>query len=551
MRSNHPVVLCCLVSVLALLLLISCSDLLKSEDEDDTTHVLVDAESGGSVSSPDGLLSLTIPPNALNEDTYIDIGVVDPSDYPDEIAGAELAGKVYSLGPDGLALNSPAAVEIEMTEDELDSDVANDEYRVVGGALLSSDGTLEPMDTSTVRYDLEDTILFTGELSHFSYIVRFLRIRSYNPSKSHGRVRISTDLGPHKTAVGLEWPSHVGCMNSTDLELFVDIKNSATSPLDWTGVFTSFDVAPQGFDFKIIGPKWSCEDIGKGRNAVAVYVTPLDGEIETGAHGVYIPQNVECIESVAQATNCGDDRLKFVCQHFWFPFFHKEPCGAIGEPEGDGTVTNSWGLVKDVSQTMVGTYRWGMKRQTIIQDQWWYIEEMYPFGPDNFWIGTQRKLGTGPTSTTGSIGDWVVFFNVMHDTVPPADPTDYFQYGFVFDRDGDTENNYEPHPSYPYDFFQDTDYWIVASYSPGGGWTLVATDATDSAPVTVDSDARMIVNGTTLILLVPREEFLAEHIGYRMTAYRHPGDWGTGGDWDGDVQPPVADGLKWVDIGSD
>jgi hypothetical protein len=61
----------------------------------------------------------------------------------------------------------------------------------------------------------------------------------------------------------------------------------------------------------------------------------------------------------------------------------------------------------------------------------------------------------------------------------------------------------------------------------------------------------MLIIGNTLILLVPRNEFMADYIGYRMSAYRHPGDWGVGGDWDGDVQPPVADGLKWVDIGSD
>ena len=55
--------------------------------------------------------------------------------------------------------------------------------------------------------------------------------------------------------------------------------------------------------------------------------------------------------------------------------------------------------------------------------------------------------------------------------------------------------------------------------------------------------------GNTLMLFVPRSEFLADTIGYRMTAYRHPGDWGlTSGDWDGDVLPPVADGLNWVNL---
>jgi hypothetical protein len=198
---------------------------------------------------------------------------------------------------------------------------------------------------------------------------------------------------------------------------------------------------------------------------------------------------------------------------------------------------------------MVGTYRWGMEKQYITSEEWFIIEEVYPMGPDNFWIGSP-PFRSGPSSGMGEIQKYIVFFNVMHDTIPIADPVNHFQYGFVFDRDADTENNYEPHPSFPYDFFQDTDYWIVATYDPAAGWSMEVTDATDSMPTPVSSDARMIIVGNTLIVLVPRSEFQADYIGYRMSAYRHPGGWGmTSGDWDGDFQPPVADGLRWVDVG--
>jgi hypothetical protein len=228
---------------------------------------------------------------------------------------------------------------------------------------------------------------------------------------------------------------------------------------------------------------------------------------------------------------------------FFFKFFNKEPCSDVKEPEGDGTVKNSWGLIKDITRSMVNTYGWGIVRQDITFDDMEDIQEFYEFLP---W----QTRGPEPPSFTSS-DDYLVFFNVMWDSIPAADPTYHYQYGFVFDRDGDTENNYEPHPSYPYDFFQDTDYWIVASYDPTAGWTVAATDARNSAPTTVDSDAEIILVGNTLILMVPRDEFLADNIGYRMSAYKHPGDWGWGsGDWDGDVQPPVADGLKWIDIGS-
>jgi hypothetical protein len=301
-----------------LLLLISCSDLFNTDEGDETTHVLVDAENGGNVPSPDGLLNLTIPPNALGEDTYVDIGIVDPSDYPDDVAGMELVGKVYSLEPDGLELSSPATLEIEMTEDELGSDVETGEYSVISGILRSSDGTMEPVDSSTVRYNSKDDIVFTGQISHFSAILRSTQITSYDPLKSHGTAHIVAHMGPEVLHVGYEYFVYVSCTNHTDLELFVDAKNFGSSPVEWSSVYTSFDVRAGATTGAMVDPGWRCEDIGTGRIAMAVYLSPLDSEIQAAAHGVWIPQQVECVTEAAQATNCGDDNLKYLMKGFWF-----------------------------------------------------------------------------------------------------------------------------------------------------------------------------------------------------------------------------------------
>jgi hypothetical protein len=97
------------------------------------------------------------------------------------------------------------------------------------------------------------------------------------------------------------------------------------------------------------------------------------------------------------------------------------------------------------------------------------------------------------------------------------------------------------------DFFKDADFWITANYTPSSGWSIERKTG-DLQPTA--SNSKIIITENTIILIVRRDEFFANRIGFRCTAFRHPGDGGIGGDWDGDVQPPVADGLYWMYIGS-
>ena len=47
-----------------------------------------------------------------------------------------------------------------------------------------------------------------------------------------------------------------------------------------------------------------------------------------------------------------------------------------------------------------------------------------------------------------------------------------------------------------------------------------------------------------MILVVPASEFTGEFPMFRVTNFRHIGDWGMpSGNWDGCVYPAVADGL--------
>ena len=62
---------------------------------------LISAAAGGTVTSPDGLLTLTIPAGSLSEDTNISIEVVPESDYPPALVDAGIVGEVYDIQPDG------------------------------------------------------------------------------------------------------------------------------------------------------------------------------------------------------------------------------------------------------------------------------------------------------------------------------------------------------------------------------------------------------------------------------------------------------------------
>ena len=190
----------------------------------------------------------------------------------------------------------------------------------------------------------------------------------------------------------------------------------------------------------------------------------------------------------------------------------------------------------------------GFFRQNI-NGIWPTIQEDYPGLNGPFEFGVRVQFKTSNHQSNFDADNWIVFANILHQDIPQNDPVYSYQYGFVFDRDGNQNNNYQPHPSYPLDFFQDTDFWVVANYDPINGWALTISDATNSIITTAVSEAKMLILGNTIFVFIPRSEFYSQNVGYRMTSYKHPGDWGVGGDWSGDVQPSVADGLTPIDVG--
>lgn len=168
----------------------------------------------------------------------------------------------------------------------------------------------------------------------------------------------------------------------------------------------------------------------------------------------------------------------------------------------------------------------------------------YPCGPGLNGLTVCTTTGGAPLQA----GRYIVVQNVVEAAVPRNDPGKIYQYGFVFDADDDESNNYVPSPPFTNDFFRGTDRWYEAVYDELGFWTLTATDARDGNLVSVQSDARLIMKGNTLTLVVPASEFSADPPSYRVTSFCHTGDFGQNPPnvWGGDVEPPVDQPLRQV-----
>lgn len=161
------------------------------------------------------------------------------------------------------------------------------------------------------------------------------------------------------------------------------------------------------------------------------------------------------------------------------------------------------------------------------------LNETFPCG------ATGDKLVICAAGANATAQDYVYLATVTGDPIDTADPTGLYQYGFVFDADGDTANNYQGSPAYPGDFWIGSDTWYELTYAPGVGYQVRVRDVR-LGYADVTSAARFVVQGRELALLVPRAE-LGANPSARISAFRHEGDWGLeGGPWSADYLPPLG-----------
>ncbi|MCB2224162.1 MAG: hypothetical protein KQH83_08305 [Actinobacteria bacterium] len=183
--------------------------------------------------------------------------------------------------------------------------------------------------------------------------------------------------------------------------------------------------------------------------------------------------------------------------------------------------------------------------------------EAPPEGTVQAFGNTDYPCGAGERGTTvcGELpfpeGQVLVVAMALGGLVPAADPAAYFQYGFVFDTDGDPANDYQASAAFPNDTFDGTDLWYDVEYSPENGWMLGVIDPS-AGFATVPSAARVVIVDYGMLLVVPVSEIGDPSVArYRVTAFRHLGDWGMSPPyaWNGDAVPPVGEPLLPIATG--
>ncbi len=157
------------------------------------------------------------------------------------------------------------------------------------------------------------------------------------------------------------------------------------------------------------------------------------------------------------------------------------------------------------------------------------------------------------TPDTQTAGDWLVITAVYAGDIPLADASKFYQYGFVFDVDGNAANNFVPLPEFGNDYFQGSDRWYAAEYNPTSGWTLKVSSIVNNAPVSVASAARLMIKDNTIVLAIPTSEVPSKDAFVRTSSFCHDGDFGLNAPnvWSGDAFPQPGGTNNTVAPGQD
>jgi len=152
-----------------------------------------------------------------------------------------------------------------------------------------------------------------------------------------------------------------------------------------------------------------------------------------------------------------------------------------------------------------------------------------------------------PNSQTAldAAGDHMVVALGVDADIPLNDPSNLYQFGFVFDTDGESANDWEPYPAYPMDFFADTDLWFQLLYEPGSGWILDVADIGPGNQILPrpSSNARAVIRQSAVVFMVPMSELGSGPLAMRTSTFRHQGNF-LADDWNGDAHPFVGNGLR-------
>ncbi len=495
---------------------------------------------------------------------------------PDALTGLE-------LGPDGLAFSAPATASMSFSLAELGMDPDSDEVLVHTWVSVTSDGAVDdtlsfpPTDdpdalpTMALSYD-EDEGAVHGSVAHFSklivrkaYDVDGLKVQAGYLPKSvqahvgevwwpHASVKnlatdgfvlplLSLTVATKSIAGDFSISARDGSTWTTGEDVYVDTRTPTVAP-GARGGWGAFQVGctQQGTgSFTRDVSFWTDEegvtsDADPGRIRFRIPITCAEAGTRPNRCSPTLPK----ADSVARLSpklnlsvhDCNDLARVFFPKLVKHSTNNTQPDKA---PAGDHTQVHAKtaSIAPLTAEEIVAAFDADAGAFPCGQ------------GTEGLTVCPDVVPPAVADATLPPAGDFVRSVIVLDADVPTTDGANFLEYAFVFDADGDGTDNWVGFPDYPNDFFIGADRWYVAKYHPTSGWSLAVSHAHGTTITPVSSTARVVVVENVVLLLAPTSEFAVSDPAFRVTAFRHTGDYGINPpyDWNGHIVPPVADGL--------
>ncbi len=244
-------------------------------DNPDRTGSMIGA-AGGTVTSVDGTLVLTIPAGALAEETEITVETLEESELGSEwadVLAAGPAGASYRLGPDGTVFDVPALVEVSVPG-------AGEDLSTVAAELLLTyeDGQVTVLDSIVYLPGRGDSLgVASARLHHFSPLVR----------TNYGGAFTGRLTGvPEEAFVGEHFDASVAVSVAgfvADLSMYRIYLGPGPNSVFHPGHFSIYDLPAVGVNEFAGTNEWACGSEGPGLVGVLVGVRiapDQDGVIE-------------------------------------------------------------------------------------------------------------------------------------------------------------------------------------------------------------------------------------------------------------------------------
>jgi hypothetical protein len=263
-----------------------------------TATGFISAAQGGTLTSSDGLLTLTIPPGALSQSTIITITTINNEGAVE-----------YDLQPSGLTFQTPATVDLQMdlsnqgtlldeNGDPLDIENASPSALIL---LQNADGTFEAVDNVAVSTEEGSTILnLSMPISHFTSMTGTVGNGYYVYMTSLGTHYVGSDFKADVTVRYLGYTATSSYLNmSITYKLrsitVTKIKIEAAGQIDLVtpAELTRNDFLSQRGQESATRPKFNCKDPGDGTATVTVSVS---GTVEV----TFQPENTTRVFTVNQ-----------------------------------------------------------------------------------------------------------------------------------------------------------------------------------------------------------------------------------------------------------